>query len=59
MEAERCKEILESSKKIEVMFGSHSIWIDDVDLSTRTASIHMKEDPSDKKTVSTDLLKEH
>lgn len=58
MKISRAEEILNAKEKIEVKLEGVPIWIDEVDLTTQTAEIHIEDDPSIKQTVEIAQLKE-
>jgi small acid-soluble spore protein H (minor) len=40
MDVNRAKEIIESPKKFEVQLNGKGVWIDSVDATTKTATVH-------------------
>jgi small acid-soluble spore protein H (minor) len=59
MDVNRAKEIVESPKMIEVQLNGNIVWIDSVDATTKTATVH-KEDAAEttSMTVRVDELQE-
>lgn len=58
MELQRAEEILQSKEKIKVKHEGQSVWIDGVDVETKTARVHPEEDPDNQRTVSLEALQE-
>lgn len=58
MDVSRAKEILQSDDRIRVEFEGVPVWIDSVDEQSKTARVHTKDNPNDKKTVAVDELNE-
>jgi small acid-soluble spore protein H (minor) len=58
MDVTRAQEIIQSKGKIVVEFEGTPVWIDGVDENSKTARVHMEENPVDKKTVAVNELRE-
>lgn len=58
MDARRAQQIVQSTDKIEVGLRGTPVWIEEVDAETNTATVHMENNPADRKTVSLDQLAE-
>jgi H-type small acid-soluble spore protein len=59
MDVNRAKEIIESPKKYEVLLNGKGVWIDSVDATTKTATVHEQAgDQQQSMTVRVDQLQE-
>lgn len=58
MDISRAKEIIGMDKTIDVQLEGVPVWIESVDSSTSTAKVHVKDQPSDQRTVSVTELQE-
>lgn len=58
MNLDRAQEIIRMEQTIDVKLDGVPVWIDSVDSSTNSAMVHVKNQPSNKKTVSVAELKE-
>lgn len=58
MDVSRAQEILNADRTVDVKLDGVSVWIDSVDASSATATVHVKNNPSNQKTVSVDRLQE-
>lgn len=58
MDIQRAEQILASSSIINVTHNGQSVWIDQVDATSQTATVHAANNPSDTRTVSLNQLME-
>lgn len=58
MDVTRAQQIIESEQRINVQYEGSSVWIEGVDAQSQTAQVHMESNPSDKKTVDVQQLRE-
>lgn len=59
MNKERAKEIISSSAIFNVTYNGTPVYIESVNESTGTASIHFRNQPKKSREVSIDTLQEH
>lgn len=58
MDVQRAKEIIDNPRTIEVHLNGSSVWIDSVDATTKTATVHETGGEQMSKTVRVDQLVE-
>jgi small acid-soluble spore protein H (minor) len=58
MEVDRANEIMQTSDKIDVQLNGQPVWIDSVNLTEGTVTVHPEEQPNDTRTVRAAQLKE-
>ncbi|WP_166246335.1 H-type small acid-soluble spore protein [Paenibacillus turpanensis] len=59
MDVNRAQEIIEAIDKIDVVLNGEKVWIDSVDSTTKTATVHPEDKvPVESKTVRVDELRE-
>ncbi len=58
MDIQRARQILESNEHYEVQLNGESIWIDQVDVQSRSVSVHPVDNEGKSMTVNADELQE-
>jgi small acid-soluble spore protein H (minor) len=58
MDVNRAKEIVDSVQIVEVQLEGQSVWIDSVDATTQTATVHTQSGQAEPKTVQVQQLRE-
>ncbi len=58
MDIRRAKQILDSTKEVEVHYQGRPVWIQNVDESSQTARIYPLDNPDNEMTVSVHQLEE-
>ncbi|WP_438444693.1 H-type small acid-soluble spore protein [Gorillibacterium sp. sgz5001074] len=58
MDVTRAKEIIGLDQTIDVKLDGVPVWIDSVDTGSGSATVHVKNNPNSKKTVSVQELQE-
>jgi small acid-soluble spore protein H (minor) len=58
MDISRAKEIISMEQTIDVKLDGIPVWIESVDSSANVAKVHVKNQPSNQKTVSVTQLQE-
>jgi small acid-soluble spore protein H (minor) len=58
MDVNRAKEIIESADIIKVTYEGESVWIDSVDATTKTATVHEQNGDTESITVPVNHLNE-
>lgn len=59
MDVHRAQEIIQSKDKIGVRYEGKAVWIDGIDEKSRTARVHVEQQPDKQMTVAVDQLVEH
>jgi small acid-soluble spore protein H (minor) len=58
MDVQRAKEIINSSDEVKVLLQGQSVWIESVDATTQTATVHAQGTEAQSKSVLVQELKE-
>lgn len=58
MDIDRAQTILQAPETIKVTYEGTPVWIDEVEMSTKTATVHSETNPDDVKVVEVNKLHE-
>lgn len=58
MNIQRAQEIIDSPDHITVTYQGVPVWLERVDIQTKSIQVHLEENPADKKMVSVQELRE-